>query len=304
MNDAQTPVVPDSPTKTVYVPTVTYYKADGKQWYTVVEKTTSLVFPLSSTFEVTPTWAKEVMDNRNTRNRRLDSKRVNKYAREILNDRWIVNNDDICFLKDGTLINGQHRLAAVIASGVTVTMSFKFGLTEDAMETVDEGKSRTNLDIIHIMQEEGTGKTLAASNFVLEQLGLRRTMPRREQLAFHRRHLEAAQFACQLKKSPFARNPIHAALLRAYYHVNHERLAEFIRIIQTGIYDGNPQDAAAVRLRNFIEAHRQAHSGPARTEMYKKAASAIYHFCKFSPITKLYGMSEELFPLPEEKVQK
>lgn len=56
----------------------------------------------------------------NTNNARKISKGVvDLYASDMANGRWNVCNDIICF-KQGVLVNGQHRLQAVVQSGVTV----------------------------------------------------------------------------------------------------------------------------------------------------------------------------------------
>jgi len=283
-------------------PTVMFYDHKNQKWMTVIEDMSSMSFPLCSTFEVTPEWADTVLKERNTENRRLDSYRVKKYVRDVIDNHWMVNNDDICFDKDGILLNGQHRLAAVVEAKRVAKMSFKFGLDDKVLSTIDEGKTRTNLDVIKLMHQRGNHHTLSAANYVMEQMGIKRTCPRVEQLEFHERHFDAAAFACQLTASPFARNPVHAAILRAWYHCDRDRLKQFIDILQTGIYDGNPEDSAAVSLRRYIDAHRLAQTGPARNVLYAKTESAISHFCNRHPITRLYGTCEELFPLPEEQL--
>jgi len=283
--------------------TVAFYDPKNKKWTTVIEDITSIKFPFSVIFGVTPEWAQRVLDERNTDNRRLSPHRIDSYARSIIAGKWKVNNDDICFDKDGILLNGQHRLAAVVKAKMTIKMSFKFGLNDDIIPTIDEGKRRTNLDVMRLMKEPGTNKTLSATNYVMEQTGKRSRMPREEQLAFHRRHYDAATFACQLTTKPFARNPVHAALLRAYYHVDSERLNKFIYILNSGVWDGHPANNAAFRLRRYIEAHRHGHTGTARCELYQKTESAVKHFCDRTPIKRLYVASDELFPLPEEQIK-
>jgi len=282
-------------------PTVVFYDPDNGKWITVLEDLTELTFPFSVSFTVTPAWALQVMLERNVHNRRLSKNRINKYAREILARRWRVNNDDICFNKAGEFLNGQHRLQAVIQAQQSVVMSFKFGLSDDAIPTIDEGKSRTNLDVMKIMEEDGSGKTLSAVNYILVIRGRRYKMPRAEQLEFHRRHFEAAAFACQLTRKPYARNPVHAALLGAWYHEDRDRLMEFITVLQEGKYTDD-KDVAALRLRQFIDANRSSNAPSQRHILYSKTQSAIKYFCRETPLTRLYAASEELYPLPEEQI--
>ncbi len=49
---------------------------------------------------------------------------VDRYARDMANDRWFVREGDpIAFDESDQLVNGRHRLLAVIASGKRVKMT-------------------------------------------------------------------------------------------------------------------------------------------------------------------------------------
>ncbi len=282
-------------------PVVVFYDPGQSQWVSLIKSMTNEKFPFSKTFDVTPEWAQQVMDERNTDNRRLDKNRVKRYALDMVRDKWKINNDDICFLESGILLNGQHRLKAVIESKRTIKMSFKFGLTDDVIPTVDEGKSRTNLDILRIMHQPGTQKTISATNYLMEQKGHKSSCPRMDVLDFYKKHFDAAVFACQLSRPPYSRNPVHAALIRAYYNEDHGRLLEFINIVNDGSWDKDKLgDEAAIRLRLFIEAHRNAHTGPGRTILYLKTQNAIKRFCEHLATARLYAATENLYLLPEE----
>lgn len=71
------------------------------------------------------TWLKS-----NTYNRRLSKPHVKKLANEMINGRWVLNGETISFDSNGTLLNGQHRLSAVIESGVTVEMVVAIGVED------------------------------------------------------------------------------------------------------------------------------------------------------------------------------
>jgi hypothetical protein len=63
----------------------------------------------------------------------------------------------------------------------------------------------------------------------------------------------------------------------------------------------SPSDSAAVTLREWLLKNNN-NSGPFRAEMYRKTEAAILNFIQGLPITRLYGVSKEQFPLPEEKL--
>lgn len=80
-------------------------------------------------------------------NRALRPYKVKQYAREMQLGRWKLNNDALCFDKDGALINGQHRLNAIIMSGIAVQMMVCFGLDPNAYLTMDQGGMRSVKDL-------------------------------------------------------------------------------------------------------------------------------------------------------------
>lgn len=101
--------------------------------------------PRYSIVQVTPDMARRWLD-RNIGNRNLRPRKVEKYARDMANGDWAIANDAICFTPDGVLSNGQHRLHAVIASGVTVTMVIGWNIPAESKSVMDTGGGRTPAD--------------------------------------------------------------------------------------------------------------------------------------------------------------
>ncbi|WP_431282799.1 sensor histidine kinase [Humitalea sp. 24SJ18S-53] len=69
--------------------------------------------------------------------RELIKTHVAAMARDIMAGRWMRNAQPICFSKSGRLINGQHRLLAVIASHGAIDVPVVRGLPEAAYATYD-----------------------------------------------------------------------------------------------------------------------------------------------------------------------
>jgi hypothetical protein len=74
---------------------------------------------------------------RNTGNRRISHAQVEAIARDLSQDRWMFNAQPICFAGNGRLLNGQHRLRAVIRSGRSIEVPVVRGLEEAAYATYD-----------------------------------------------------------------------------------------------------------------------------------------------------------------------
>ncbi|MBN8740704.1 MAG: hypothetical protein BGP24_14765 [Lysobacterales bacterium 69-70] len=90
--------------------------------------------------------------NRNNRN--LNDKRVEQYAEEMLAGAWKANGDSIRFSKSQKLLDGQHRLNAIIRSGKAQRCIIVVGLDDETQVTVDTGKKRAPSDVLNI---EGVG---------------------------------------------------------------------------------------------------------------------------------------------------
>lgn len=91
--------------------------------------------------QITPAMAKTML-NMNTGNfRHIDKARVRNYAREMRTNNWDMNGETIKFNRR-LLLDGQHRLLAIIESKCTITMLVVRGIESDAMH-IDRGKPRS-----------------------------------------------------------------------------------------------------------------------------------------------------------------
>lgn len=102
--------------------------------------------------EVTPELAEKWL-KQNTRNRRIRDRVAIAYARDMEAGRWAENGEAIKFAADGTLLDGQHRLNAIVLAGVTVTMLVITGLANATQETMDAGSKRTTSDAFSLRGE-------------------------------------------------------------------------------------------------------------------------------------------------------
>jgi hypothetical protein len=75
---------------------------------------------------------------------------VNSLAHAMLCGEWEQNGQTIAVAGDGTVLDGQHRLWAVIESGVTIVFLIVYNVRKEAMATIDQGKSRTFADVLKI----------------------------------------------------------------------------------------------------------------------------------------------------------
>lgn len=99
--------------------------------------------------QVTPEIAVQLLQNNYGHNRPLKASVVKRYANMMRTDEWNARAaDPIKVSVDGMLLNGQHRMNAVIISGETIPMTIETGLEVGDYKSIDQGSTRTGADII------------------------------------------------------------------------------------------------------------------------------------------------------------
>lgn len=101
---------------------------------------------------VTPEMAERWLDG-NRNNRRLRPAVVDRYAADMAAGRWTPSSDSIAISRDGRLLNGQHRMTALVRANCTVGMWVTTGMPEESFRNMDRGASRTFADYL-----DGTGE--------------------------------------------------------------------------------------------------------------------------------------------------
>lgn len=103
----------------------------------------------SKVVTVTPEYAEQLL-LRNTNNRRVRPTRVKEFIDIIKKNEWQVTHQGIALDSAGVLVDGQHRLQAVVASGKPVDMFVTEGLAETARLAVDTHSKRSFADIFNV----------------------------------------------------------------------------------------------------------------------------------------------------------
>ena len=85
------------------------------------------------------------------RNRRLKSVKVTALANAMEAGRFRKTHQGIAFSPAGALIDGQHRLQAIIKSGETVELNVSHGVEEDTLHAVDVGIRRSASDLFEFL---------------------------------------------------------------------------------------------------------------------------------------------------------
>src|SRR5262245_13650208 len=94
---------------------------------------------------ITPAMAGQMLGT-SAGNRSLRKAAINRYARDMVADRWVLNGEGIKFDAAGRLVDGHHRLNAVIAAQKPQSFLIIRNVPTDAMLTLDTGIGRSFYD--------------------------------------------------------------------------------------------------------------------------------------------------------------
>lgn len=101
---------------------------------------------------ISPAVAEEML-KKNTSNRLLKKHYAQRYANDMMDGKWMSDTaETIKVAKDGTILDGQHRLYAVTLAKIPVYMHVAYDVDESVMDYIDTGKPRNTADVFHIHQ--------------------------------------------------------------------------------------------------------------------------------------------------------
>jgi hypothetical protein len=136
----------------------------------------------------------------NTHNRTLRAGRTNSYAIDMLKGNWRTTGDAVKFSKSGVLLDGQHRLAAIVQAATTgaleqgariepnpdlqLPLVVVRNLDDNAQEAMDIGAARSLKDILELNRQERNANHLASALRIIYAWtsGARKTIAKRAQV--------------------------------------------------------------------------------------------------------------------------
>lgn len=107
--------------------------------------------------QITPEQAERYLSNNTDINRRRSEHKVERYARFMTAGEWILTPEPIAFDENCMLIEGQHRLAAVVKSGLAQSFWVIRGCSKDAFLKIGGG-GRNSSDTFTILYKQRKGE--------------------------------------------------------------------------------------------------------------------------------------------------
>lgn len=96
---------------------------------------------------IDPAYAKQALE-KNAGNRTISQATVERYAKMMVEEHWLPTGETVKFTADGRLLDGQHRLLAVIHAQRTVAMLVARGVPEASFAVLDTGRARSIADVL------------------------------------------------------------------------------------------------------------------------------------------------------------
>ena len=229
---------------------------------------------------VTPELARYWLDQ-NRSNRRIRRQIFKAYARDMAAGAWKLTAEPIKLASDGTLLDGQHRLQAVIDAGIPVSMFVAYDVPTDAQPAMDSGAKRTAADALTFHGASNASLVAAAARIAVGVAYSPDTFagyqPTHSEIVAwvddHPGIFDAATFISNISNRIKGCRPSMAAYtLLMLSDIDAEQAYLFWGAVaeQVGDYPGDPVVALA---RRFSEAYRERErlTAPAQLSMIYRA---------------------------------
>lgn len=253
---------------------------------------------------------------KNDRNRNIEDKKVSSYAADMKHGKWLLTHQGIAFYDDGTLMDGQHRLKAIIRSDTTVRMMVTTGIQKPAfgqtpMDVIDRQKARSIGNQLQI--EHGIKQAYKKANIISNIASV--CYPKLDgtsKITFHQALSVYRMFESQIEEVfdsakgkmrgiTFSQPPSAVAFLWE----SHPELEEFLLKFYTGenCAHGDP----ALTLRNMFLTRTFERLGKSRLRVMNICFIAIHAFLrgkKLSRISRSEYATEYFLKDQKHKVKK
>lgn len=234
--------------------------------------------------------------------RRIQQKTVERIANDIREGRWIFNGDTIRFDRNGVLVDGHHRLNAIILADTPVEALVVENLDERARTYIDGCRPRSTADVLKMtgyteVDNRHSATLTAMLNKGWSAVAAKYKRSNGSMITEYAKYRDAVIFA--VEHLPNARQQVCGVVARAYHTVNHDVLRKFCEGVRTGFGTSGflPEENAPVRLREYLIKNKGSNN---YKDLYSKTESALVAFIERRPVVQLQAVKKEMFPLPSE----
>jgi len=249
--------------------------------------------------EITPDRARQLLDI-NHRNRQLSQPAVNRLVEIIHRNEWMEDSTDAIGIdRDGGVVNGQHRLQAVIAANAPIRALIVYGVRPEVIKVIDQGRGRTLAQYLAMSGDYDEPSVLAgALEWIYRmQSGYERTMsqevrptvPQLLDVLTHHPKLVYSVAPAAEAKGVGVDPKVGTAYHYAFADVNSERADEFFERLGSGEGLENNNPIHTLRERLIEDIRRKATPNGTGVHVWEKVAWLVKAW-------EAYRAGEELSP--------
>lgn len=212
--------------------------------------------------DITPAIAEQMLQHNTNNYRKAQLTKVHLYARKMALGYWQENGEAIQFDKQGNLLNGQHRLMAIIESQTTQRMLVVYDVEADVF---DSGKNRTLYEYAKI-----EGSIGGAISIILAQFsGAKQSVTGNEEKAeyYNRHKFDLDKAYCYSRRGSDHGILKKAGCIAAIYcalrldAMSEDNIETFCRITNSGFPEDGVRSEAPLALKKTLEKYRSTGGG-------------------------------------------
>ena len=237
---------------------------------------------------VTPAKAAAWLETQET-NRKVLKSNVAKLVRQLREGKWRDSVDLIAFDIHGHLFNGQHRLHAIVETGISVWLDVKYNCPPETKLSTDNGTPRSAAATTTIWTgRRMSNQTAAAARIMANPLyltsGGRLSVTADDLIAFCEGHWDVMDFLDArgyTHTRAITQAPVLAAIGNAYRTLGPEVCGRFLDLMQKPQLCGPGESAVSYLVFWLLESASSKRRGSLpRTWMYYTTEAALASFAK------------------------
>ena len=234
-------------------------------------------------------------------NRRIRPSVLARFTREMAEGNWHETAETVKITATGVLLDGQHRMKAIVDSGVTLPLLVAHNVNPDSFKYVDIGATRSFSDVMHTMGSTIQNQQVAIARIVefgIQINGITLNRSPLELRALYQKHKKAVDLVYYGKGVPgITVAPVLAAVALASYYEQHEDIAEFVARLRDGTMQAK-RDRNVILLREWSFANSTG-AGGARVTIFLRAQRAVKAFCDGEVLGRLMIPRDEIYEARE-----
>jgi hypothetical protein len=254
---------------------------------------------------VTPESAKRMLERMTPQQRNIRRHSVISHKQDLLAGTFVLTPDPIVRGTSGLYLNGQHRLTAIVETGVPAWLVIASGFDDSVYEVMDSGMKRSLVDRVSTTWLKDVR---AIAMVRLCYLGSAVTNLR---VADSERVVLAAAIEGEEWFEPIAerfKNTKHvkygwflAALARGFMNgISLDVISRFVAVHQDPAISEGSHESAAVALRLYFEKNGTTGGGQganARADNFRRVMNALSAFASGGSRTLSKSTAVDVFPL-------